>query len=46
MQAMMRGGSMEKDKVQREQLQTMQEMVARLDKLIAKTTTPSVVATE
>ena len=46
MAAMMRGGSMEKDKVARDQLQTMQAMVDRLDKLIAKTTAPSVYATE
>jgi len=46
MQAMIRGGSMEKDKVQRDQLQTMQEMVDRLDKLIAKTTAPNIYATE
>jgi len=42
----MRGGGMEKDKIARDQLQTMQAMVDRLDKLIAKTTAPSVYATE
>jgi hypothetical protein len=46
MEAMMRGGDHAKDKIQRDQLMTLVDMLGRLDKLIAKTGYPSIYAVE